>query len=53
MAMAKHRRVNPMMGYFQAGSLLGRRASQLLSGEPPSDAARDDAPPAWVTLSSI
>jgi len=32
MAMTEHRSVSTVMGYFQAGSLLGSRASQLISG---------------------
>lgn len=35
MAMTEHRSVSTVMGYFQAGSLLGSRASQLLSGTSP------------------
>ncbi|WP_460156801.1 site-specific integrase [Pseudomonas sp. S2_H10] len=31
MAMTEHRSVSTVMGYFQAGSLLGSRASQLIS----------------------
>lgn len=34
MAMTEHRSVSTVMGYFQAGSLLNSRASQLLSVEP-------------------
>lgn len=34
MAMTEHRSVNTVMGYFQAGSLLSSRASQLLSSSP-------------------
>jgi hypothetical protein len=35
MAMTEHRSVGTVMGYFQAGSLLGSRASQLLAPETP------------------
>jgi integrase len=38
MAMTEHRSVGTVMGYFQAGSLLGSRASQLL----PTAAQPDD-----------
>jgi integrase len=34
MAMTEHRSVSTVMGYFQAGSLLGSRASRLLSVPP-------------------
>lgn len=34
MAMTEHRSVSTVMGYFQSGSLLGSRASQLLSTSP-------------------
>ena len=46
MAMTEHRSVSTVMGYFQAGSLLGSRASQLLSLEPPVDPAPDATLPA-------
>lgn len=37
MAMTEHRSVNTVMGYFQAGSLLSSRASDLLGPELPSE----------------
>lgn len=37
MAMTEHRSVSTVMGYFQAGSLLGSRASQLLATPSPAD----------------
>jgi integrase len=37
MAMTEHRSVSTVMGYFQAGSLLGSRASQLLPIVPERD----------------
>ncbi|WP_438308556.1 site-specific integrase [Pseudomonas guariconensis] len=46
MAMTEHHSVSTVMGYFQAGSLLGSRASQLLSTETPSEAAADETEPA-------
>lgn len=39
MAMTEHRSVSTVMGYFQAGSLLNSRASQLLSVEPQDGSA--------------
>ncbi|MBA1204412.1 site-specific integrase [Pseudomonas capeferrum] len=37
MAMTEHRSVSTVMGYFQAGSLLGSRVSQLLPASPTMD----------------
>lgn len=50
MAMTEHRSVSTVMGYFQAGSLLGSRASQLLSG-PTVAAAQPDEGPSLVAQS--
>ncbi|WP_330509362.1 site-specific integrase [Pseudomonas putida] len=52
MAMTEHRSVNTVMGYFQAGTLLGSRASQLLTTEPSCETAPDNAPPDGVWVDS-
>ncbi|MBF8757259.1 site-specific integrase [Pseudomonas guariconensis] len=41
MAMTEHRSVSTVMGYFQAGSLLGSRASQLLTTSSPLQDSTD------------
>jgi len=48
MAMTEHRSVSTVMGYFQVGSLLGSRASQLLS-DPSIAAAQPDEAASVVT----
>ena len=45
MAMTEHRSVSTVMGYFQAGSLLGSRASQLLTMESSNENAPNDLQP--------
>jgi integrase len=43
MAMTEHRSISTVMGYFQAGSLLDSRASQLLTtAAPPAAEGRTD-----------
>lgn len=42
MAMTEHRSVTTVMGYFQAGSLLGSRASQLLPASPTTESLQPD-----------
>ncbi|WP_339476034.1 site-specific integrase [Pseudomonas sp. RL_5y_Pfl2_69] len=47
MAMTEHRSVSTVMGYFQAGSLLGSRASQLMpGGDSQTDENSNETPPA-------
>lgn len=43
MAMTEHRSVSTVMGYFQAGSLLGSRASQLFTGAAQAERSPDAA----------
>ncbi|ERK99534.1 site-specific integrase [Pseudomonas sp. TYF_15] len=43
MAMTEHRSVSTVMGYFQAGSLLGSRVSQLLTTSSPEKDNPDEA----------
>jgi hypothetical protein len=45
MAMTEHRSVSTVMSYFQAGSLLGSRASQLLTMESSNENAPNDLQP--------
>ena len=42
MAMTEHRSVSTVMGYFQAGSLLGSRASRLIDAVGPSKGDGDE-----------
>lgn len=43
MTMTEHRSVSTVMRYFQAGSLLGSRASQLVSSAPQHHTSPSDA----------
>jgi hypothetical protein len=43
MAMTEHRSISTVMGYFQAGSLLDSRASQLLmTADPATEGSTDE-----------